>query len=161
MNIYYVCTYSNIYKQLKNMPMYIFFTHLSSNSSMSLTDHFSISKTWKALPDALRLCASLQKSSPLRLNEASNNGVSKIQFHSLIEIIYGHLTSQWWFWVRRTCLPRGQSFWTWMEWMEFVLATIWGLTDSLSPCIIFIITMIYWSIDGIVYYIVSCSFRGD
>ena len=88
-------------------------------------------------------------------------GVSKIQFHSLIETIYGNLTSQWWFWVRRTCLPRGQSFWTWMEWMEwmeFVLATIWGLTDSLSPFLIFInnILISWWY-----SILVSFSFGGD
>ena len=69
--IYYIYFFK--YRQPKNTPMYTFF-YTFVQQQQHVSDRFCISKIWKALPDALRLCASLQKSSPLRLNEASNNG---------------------------------------------------------------------------------------
>lgn len=56
----------------KHANVHLFYTFVQQQQHVS--DRFCISKIWKALPVALRLCASLQKSSPLRLNEASNNG---------------------------------------------------------------------------------------
>ena len=155
--IYYIYLFKRRQPK-KHANVHLFYTFVQQQQHVS--DRFCISKIWKALPDALRLCASLQKSSPLRLNEASNNGGFQ---DTIPQLDWNHLRKPY---ISMVLLGEANLPTSWSELLD--LDGMDGICAgyNMGPD---------WFIESLYYFhyhydilinwwysiVVSCSFRGD